>query len=360
MKISLAMIVKNGERTIDRCLQSVQSLVDEIVVVDTGSSDNTIDILKGNSNIKMLHFEWCDDFSLARNYAIDNTSGDYILVLDSDEYIIEGKRSELERIAERNLIGRFKILNNFIKENQTLQSISHVSRFFPKTVRYVGCVHEQLDTILPRVGMNITVEHDGYIKGDKSKRNIPLLIKNLKQYPSDPYYLFQLGKELRIDKQYQQAFSILMKSYKMSAYNTAFYDKLILEIIYSGKEIGKVEVLNIIEHNEGKLENVTDFHFAKGMFFLDFLVKHPSTKLVKMEMIKDSFLTCLALSEKKHTEYVRGTSSFLANFNLGLYYELTGDLNRSIDFYKLSALEGYLDAQKRLSNILSRMSSNQE
>ncbi|MGD7006925.1 glycosyltransferase [Metabacillus sp. 84] len=70
MKISLAMIVKNGEKFIERSLQSVQSLVDEIVIVDTGSTDNTINIIKANKNYKLFNFEWCDDFSLVRNFAL--------------------------------------------------------------------------------------------------------------------------------------------------------------------------------------------------------------------------------------------------------------------------------------------------
>ncbi len=345
------MIVKNGENNIERCLKSVQSLVDEIVIVDTGSTDSTVDILKGYNNINLFYFQWCNDFSLARNFAIDKTNGDYVLVLDSDEYIIEGSRSELEQVAKRSLVGRIKIINNFIRDNEVFDSIAYVSRFFPRSVRFEGCIHEQLDTKIDRVEMNLTVKHDGYFETNKSKRNIPLLIQALNQKPTDPYYLFQLGKELRIDKQYEQAFKMLMKSYALSKPTQLFYNELILEIIHSGKEIGKEEVLNVINNNEEILKNVTDFHFAKGLFFLDFLLRYPSSKNVEIQMIESSFLSCLALGEKKHTEYVKGTSSFLATYNLGVYYEITGNFNKAIKFYKLSTLHGYLKAKKRLDII---------
>ena len=84
--ISLAMIVKNEEATLAHCLKSVKPLVDEIVIVDTGSTDGTIEIAKG-FNAKIHHFEWCDDFSAARNESIKHCTGDWLLVLDADEAI---------------------------------------------------------------------------------------------------------------------------------------------------------------------------------------------------------------------------------------------------------------------------------
>ncbi|MGD7006924.1 hypothetical protein [Metabacillus sp. 84] len=271
--------------------------------------------------------------------------------MDSDEYIIEGHRSELERIANKGLIGKIKIINNFIRDNQEMSTTEIVSRFFPKGVVYTGCIHEQLDTELNRTELNLIVKHDGYYGTNKSKRNIPLLLKALNHTPDDAYYLFQLGKELRIDEQYEKAFSVLMKSYELSEGSYSFYNELILEIIYSGKELGKEEVINIINYNELKLKHVTDFHFAKGLFILDFLLKFPKTNFVNIQMIENSFLTCIDLSEKAHKEYVQGTSSYLATYNLGVYYEITKDLSKAINYYKLSAKYSYSPAQKRLDFI---------
>ena len=86
MDISLCMIVKNEEDTIARCINSVKDIVDEIIIVDTGSTDNTLKILK-NLNIVPYRFEWINDFSAARNYAINAATGDWILFLDADEWI---------------------------------------------------------------------------------------------------------------------------------------------------------------------------------------------------------------------------------------------------------------------------------
>ena len=84
--ISLAMIVKNEEATLAHCLESVKPLADEMVIVDTGSTDKTIEIAKG-FGAKVYHFDWCDDFSAARNESLKHCTGDWVLILDADEAI---------------------------------------------------------------------------------------------------------------------------------------------------------------------------------------------------------------------------------------------------------------------------------
>jgi tetratricopeptide (TPR) repeat protein len=84
--ISLSMIVKDEEATLGHCLESVRGLVDEAVVVDTGSTDGTAEIAKG-FGARLHHFKWSDDFSAARNYGLGRVKGDWVLVLDADEAI---------------------------------------------------------------------------------------------------------------------------------------------------------------------------------------------------------------------------------------------------------------------------------
>ena len=86
MDISLCMIVKNEEDTIARCINSVKDIVDEIIIVDTGSTDNTLKILK-NLNIVPYRFEWINDFSAARNFSFSKATKDYILWLDADDIL---------------------------------------------------------------------------------------------------------------------------------------------------------------------------------------------------------------------------------------------------------------------------------
>lgn len=351
MNISLAMIVKNEKVNIKRCISSVQNLVDEIVVVDTGSTDGTIDILRQFNNVKLYNFNWCDDFSAARNFALDKTNGDYILVLDADEYVIKGTRRELETAISKNMIGRVLIESNFSKKNEELYSSAYVSRFFPKSLRYIGAIHEQLDSNKGRIKLDFIVKHDGYNNENKGQRNIPLLQKELLKNPNDAYYLFQLGKEFRISNLYSEAYLYLRKSYNLVKSNVPYFGELVIELIYASKECNK-DILDIISSNETKLGKVSDFHFAKGLYYLNYCLTHPNEIGRYLNKIEESFMSATSLNTTNHIEYVLGTSSYLADYNLGVYYEVIGNLNKAVEYYKKSSQQGYDLAEKRLRKLI--------
>lgn len=348
MKVSLAMIVKNEEKTIIRCLSSIKKIVDEIIIVDTGSTDNTINILKTYSNVKLFHYAWCDDFSLARNFALDQCTGDYILSLDADEYVTYGKKKDLEMVMKKKNIGQISIESQFRKDNQIFKSTSYVSRFFPKGIRYEGAIHEQLISDNPREKMNFKVNHDGYLDNDKGVRNIPLLKRELKRNPRDSYYLYQLGKELRINKQFSKAFSLFVAAYQYIEKASPYYPELVVEIINSGKEVGDTRVLSIIQENEKTLERVTDFHFSKGLYYMEYCFKFPDQAHYYFSNIESSFLHCLNLKDKPHIEYLHGTSDYLAAYNLAVFYEVTNNLKKAESYYRVSARKGYELAKGRL------------
>ncbi|MGX6441639.1 glycosyltransferase [Neobacillus sp. K501] len=351
MKISLAMIVKNAESTIKKCLDSVKDIVDEMVVVDTGSTDNTVNIINQFPSVKLYHYHWCDDFSAARNFSIEKTSGDYILVIDDDEFVVKGTRKDFEEAMKKNAIGRIQQYSHFIKQNQDFYSNIFISRLFPRNLRYTGTIHEQIDGNNQRMDLDFVVYHVGYLETNKGERNIPLLEKELEKNPNDSYYLFQLGQELRIQKQYEKAFHFLKQSYKMVNPKAGYYEKLVIELIDCGKELIHEDVLVIINDNENKLQYVTDFHFLKGLFYLDFCLKNPKNAEKYIHLIESSFQKCLILGKGQHTEFLQGTSSYLACYNLGVFNEVTGNRERAIHFYQLAANFGYKNADNRLEEI---------
>ena len=97
--ISLCMIVKNEEANLSKCLSSIKDIVDEIVVVDTGSNDATKEIARRFTD-KVLDFDWVDDFSKARNYAFEQATKDYILWLDADDVLLEPDQIKMARLKE--------------------------------------------------------------------------------------------------------------------------------------------------------------------------------------------------------------------------------------------------------------------
>lgn len=351
MKISLAMIIKNEEKYIEKCLASVSDLVDEIVLVDTGSTDNTLDILRLFPEVFIYHYKWDNNFASARNFAIDKCQGDYILVLDADEYITEGSRKVLEEIGSNHQIGKLKQENIFEKDGNVFTSSIYISRFFPNSIRYKGAIHEQLVSNLPRKEMKITVFHYGYLHKGKNTRNIPLLLKELSNNPDDPYYYYQLGKEYRIMKDFSKAITCLRKSYHLISDNDPFYNQVILELLQIGKELTDKDTFSVIQENEQRLNNVTDFHFYKGLFYLDFCLKHLNEAIHLLPKIEESFTACLDISKRKHIEYLRGTGSFLALYNLGVYHEVMGSIDNAQRYYMESARLGYEPAKKRLAVI---------
>ncbi|MBO4396165.1 MAG: glycosyltransferase family 2 protein [Eubacterium sp.] len=106
--ISLCMIVKNEEKVLARCLDSIKDLMDEIIIVDTGSTDRTKEIASNYTN-KVFDFAWIDDFSAARNYAFSKATGDYIYSADADEVLDDENHAKFD-ILKRNLITDIEIV----------------------------------------------------------------------------------------------------------------------------------------------------------------------------------------------------------------------------------------------------------
>lgn len=109
ISISICMIVKNEERVLERCLNSVCDLVDEIIIVDTGSSDSTMQIASKYQHAKLYQFPWVDDFSAARNYAFSMATQDYIYSVDADE-VLDQENREKFLLLKQNLLPEIEIV----------------------------------------------------------------------------------------------------------------------------------------------------------------------------------------------------------------------------------------------------------
>src|ERR1700733_12211624 len=182
-KLSLAIIVKNEARCLARCLCSIQHVVDEMVIVDTGSTDDTAKIAEEFGG-KIARFNWINDFSAARNFALDQTSGDWILVLDADEFAGEAFGKEIrEFIRNQPAIGRLKIVSDLRRNGHILRSQSFISRLFPRGPYFQGRIHEQIVSSLPRIDLRTELWHDGYLENQKSDRNTKLLVVEMEREP---------------------------------------------------------------------------------------------------------------------------------------------------------------------------------
>lgn len=215
MKLSACVITKNEADTIGKCLTSLQDIVDEIIVVDTGSNDDTAAIAKQH-NAKVYFYEWKNDFASAKNFALDQATGDWIVFLDADEYFSAETSQNVKRIIqdhEHECEGLMIKLINIDVDNDN----QYIDEFFKlrifkkdKDMRFVGKVHEEIHNLTGRRNRYYQVDakeliiyHTGYstnkIKG-KCKRNLSILLKQLNGtkrdeeiygYLADVYYGLQ-------------------------------------------------------------------------------------------------------------------------------------------------------------------------
>lgn len=208
MKISACAIVKNEAKNIARWLANMRQIADEIIVVDTGSTDGTLDIL-GKAGIKPYHFAWCNDFAAAKNYAIQQATGDWIVFLDADEYFdaksVQCFRAEMARYHRNKKMGAImcQLVNiDADNRNKMISTMIQVRIFRnSKYIRYKNPVHEQLVTepgkYIMQKNFSLQIMHTGYsasIVRAKAERNLPILKQKEKlassQHEKGEIYLF--------------------------------------------------------------------------------------------------------------------------------------------------------------------------
>lgn len=348
-RLSLAMIAKNEARCLARCLGSVRDLVSEIVVVDTGSTDSTADIARG-FQAQVHTFPWVDDFAAARNFALDQARGDWILVLDADEHASPGLCAEIAQFVQGPpAIGRLRIVSEFRRQGQLLSSQCHVARLFPRGPRFEGRIHEQVVSSLPRKNLQAELWHDGYLETHKSERNIKLLSRELERAPDNAYYLFQLAIEHTSLGQAQAAFGCLQKAFSLVRPEEPFAPNLVVDYLYCILEVKQYEIgLQVVEEARPFFDDFPDFHLACGLFYMNLVRSNPAKHIAHLPQIEHCFLRCLALGETQKYKSVLGTGSFLAHYNLGTLYHVFGDEVAARRCFEASAQMGYAPAAERL------------
>lgn len=348
--ISLTMIVKNEEKHLARCLESVKGIVDEIIIVDTGSVDRTKEIAQ-SFGVKLFDFNWIDDFSAARNYAIDKSTGNWNLMLDADEYITNDCRGEIHRfVSEEPHIGRIKLTSIFKQDGETRQSNVYLSRLLPKGVRYTGRIHEQVDSDLPRVNVDVSVAHDGYMHVDKTDRNLRILLMELQDNPNDDYVLYQVGKQYKLMDQYMEAERYFDKSYELCRLEDWYRSSLVVDYLYVLLKTKSFEKgFQLIKKEKERFADLPDFHFAAGLFYMELIFFNIEKYIHLFSEIEQSFLRCLAIGETDKYDSVLGTGSFMAAHNLGVFYETAGNKDKALFYYKQAASEQYAPSLNRLT-----------
>lgn len=273
--LSVCLIIKNEEKNIGRCLNSVKDIADEIIVVDTGSTDNSIEIAKSYTS-KVYNYTWNEDFSAARNESIKYATKEYILILDADEELHSEDATTLIKLIKENpdKEGFYFNLINIINKKETGKSV--VFRLFKnnEAYRFEGKIHEQIiGSILKDNSSNallktyVRINHYGYdytktnlLK--KFERNIAIL-NSYDNFKKDGYYYYSLGNEYARIKNYDIALENYKKALEYKYYGlNIYYPYLVMnicKILMEKKEY--IQCIDYIKLNLINMKNFKDLYF---------------------------------------------------------------------------------------------------
>lgn len=324
--LSLCMIVKNEEKQLENCLSSVVEYVDEIVVVDTGSEDGTVQVASKYTD-KVYSFNWVNDFSAARNFSIQKATSDYILILDADEFLTEGQ--DLKRIiAGKAECFLFKI-KNYLSNGGSYTH--HAYRMFKKGtgLRYEGRLHEHLNIekfpeVLTRE-VPVTIHHEGYKEGslkekDKKIRNFKIIEQESKENPN-AYTFYNLGRAQFDLGYYDKAQQNFKKSYQMDN-NKSYVPDLLNKMSLSLLELNRYEEgLKIISNALTLFPNQSQLWLTKGLLYLE------AGYLNDAEI---TFNKCLNMVEYGF-EITEGTGSFIPKLKLAELFNQKGEILKAFD-----------------------------
>ncbi len=339
-EVSLCMIVKNEEDNLPRCLKSIKNLVDEIIIVDTGSSDGTVEIAK-NYGAKVYYFKWNNNFSEARNESLKYATKDWILILDADDELpIEYKenlKSLLNSELDENAVYFFEGLSYYgdVIDNNSM-TVNLNPRLFKnkREIHYEGEIHNQLiysDNEYTAICNFIKIYHYGYLNksiSDKNKRNrnITILNEQIKREPSNRFTYFNLGNEYTALGDTKMALEYYYNAYEDFDPETGFGAILLLRIIISNYNLKEyTKALDFITIASKYYPKFTDLYFFKALVFKD--TDKPTLQIKALEK-------CIELGEPpSELKFFYGSGSFKAFYELGNVYMKLEDYETAYNNY---------------------------
>jgi len=338
--VSLCMIVKNEEGYLPMCLKNIGDIVDEIIIVDTGSMDRTVELAK-SYGAKVYYFKWNSNFSEARNESLKYATKDWILILDADdEFSTEYKENFkllLNSKLDENAIYFFETLNYY---GDTIDSNSITINLNPRLfknnqgIHYEGEIHNQLVYSQSKYGAiynPVKIYHYGYLNKtiaskNKRDRNITILNKQIIREPDNKFAYYNLGNEYTALGDVKQSLKYYYKAYENFNSHSGFSAILLLRIIISNYNMQKYnDALNFIDIGAKYYPEFTDLYFFKALVYKD---------LAKPTLQIKALKKCIELGEPpSELKFFYGSGSFKAYFELGNAYMNLNDSDAAYNAY---------------------------
>ena len=356
ISISLCMIVKNEELVLGRCLDSVKNLMDEIIIVDTGSTDKTKEIASLYTN-KIYDFPWINDFAAARNFSFSKATKDYIMWLDADDVLLYEDNKKLQQLKENldtsvdMVIMRYNM--SFDKDDKPTYSFNR-ERLLKRSCNYTwsGQVHETIDYFGNIIYSSIGVSHKK-IKETPIDRNLKIyeyiLSQGKKLQPREEFYY---GRELMYNNRFDDAIEVLT-SFINSSFGfvenkiSACKDLAFCYFAQNKNLEGLLSLFRSFQFDEPRAEICCDI----GYYFLE-----------KEEYTKSIFWYELALTrtfdEKSSAFQIIDCYNYIPYLQLCVCYDKIGNYQKAFEYNELAGSikpydESYLYNKEYFNNFFS-------
>jgi GT2 family glycosyltransferase/2-polyprenyl-3-methyl-5-hydroxy-6-metoxy-1,4-benzoquinol methylase/Tfp pilus assembly protein PilF len=372
VELSLCMIVRDNARTLEACLESIRPWVDEMVIVDTGSTDDTPRIVERLGG-RLFHFPWCDDFAAARNESLRHARGRWLFWMDSDDTIDATNGRKLRELAYRpagpavlGYVMQVHCPGPGEEGQDDVTVVDHVKliRNLP-ALRFEGRIHEQILPALRRAGgetawTDVFVVHSGYDHSRagqqrKLERDLRLLHRELQERPEHPFTLFNLGMTYADCGRYLEAVEFLTRSLARSGPGESHLRKAYALLVHARAQLGQPEAAwEACQQGLERFPQDAELRFRKGILL------HERGRL---EEAVRAYQDLLQTAEERHfTSVDRGLRGFKARQNLALVYEDLGELARAEEQWRRVVEErpGYRPGWRGLGEVLLRQGQTQE
>ena len=276
--LSIGMIVKNEEKVLERCLKSLQPIMNsvpgEIIIADTGSTDSTVEIAKKYTE-NVFHFEWINDFAAARNSTLEKARGKWYMFIDADEYFDENVDEVIDFFNNQELCSKFKTLEinirNYTNSAKTEYADAHLARFFnienKKEVRFTGSIHECIPISQPCGCFSTILHHTGYAYNstqqnlNKKIRNLELMRNEYNTNSKDLRLLCHLidGTGFRAEENEKEKY--ISEALELAGKDTCnSYAKVVyMQAIWYYKEVDPAYALELCDEYENTFKDVYNY-----------------------------------------------------------------------------------------------------
>lgn len=338
--ISLCMIVKDEQDNLSRCLASVKDIVDEMIVVDTGSSDATVDIAR-DFGCQVYKAPWNNDFSSARNIAMDKATGEWILLMDADEELAAEDRKRVRELTREPVDGYFFQILSYVGDYIGTDVVSNLNLKLVRNredYRFTGAIHEQLAPVIMHVNpqavlkiCDIKIYHYGYLyhnveKQHKRQRNIAILEEQLARYPEQEFIMFNLGNEYFALGQYEKALNLYKKVMRDLNPNMGYASKLYVQTLLCLQRLGRyTEALKLADKGIEIFPQFTDLVYIKSSIYHQLKLYSQALR---------GFSQCIDMGEAPLLHaFLIGVGGYRSYFAMGEIYEELRDYEMAYKCY---------------------------